>query len=236
MLTILLFATLIIFGSIYFTEEKFQPIKEEFQVQSTVQTSEKIQKAKEESNTKTPAKIKELQKQLNIEPKNNRAIPKNSKVFSEKIREKSKKETKTGLNLSYTIQVLHTDKRNIAEEKLAELRQYELNAFITPDYSNPEKKNYLVCLDIFESETHANHAINQIKNLNITGKLKPKKLEYSLQVPNSEFDITNIYQFTIYSDKTHKKYFFAGAFPNFITADLFRRVNPSFHKYIIIKR
>ena len=188
------------------------------------------------TSSPVPAKLKELQKQYQVDNQKKQ----NKSVMQEVPKATTKyKEIQTDLsiidlelNLPYTIQVDKINSKIKASNRVLELRELGLPAYLTPDYS--VEKNYILCIDNFNSRPQAESAITQLQFADISGNFKVLYLPYSIQVDQSKFTKNNFFSYKYH--EFGNNYYFAGSFKNISTANLFRKSEIPFHKCYIVKR
>ncbi|MBN2280619.1 MAG: polysaccharide biosynthesis tyrosine autokinase [Candidatus Marinimicrobia bacterium] len=209
------------------TQSKTQPQKAE---------NNEISATNKNPQTPVPEKIKELQKQYQLETAEK--LTTQSSQTKTKLSDDKKKEmiseeiTELNLNLPYTIQIDKYSSKVKATNRLQKLREAGLLAYLTPDYS--AEKSYIVCIDNFSSRPQAEKAIAQLQFSNITGNYKVLYLPFSVQISPSEFNKNNFYNYQLYENGSH--YYFAGSFKNLFTANLFQKSETNYHQNSIVKR
>jgi len=230
-------ATLIIIGAIFTSrQQKLNVIQPQQEVETT--TNQPV--IPDTIKPVVPAKLKELQKQYQIEknedPKVTSKAPiiEQSKDTSTKYQDVETEDNiiKLGLNQPYTIQVDKISNRAKASNRVQELRDFGLSAYLTPDYS--AEKNYLVCIDNFNSRPQAESAITQLQFSDIKGNFKVLFLPYSIRIELSKFTQNNFYSYKY--NENGNNYYFAGSFKNLSTANLFRKSEIIFRECSIVKR
>ncbi len=211
--------------------EKFQP-----------NTSQEQTALKEAIPDSTPEKLRELQQQHNLTPAANhskqpgKSPEKDPEIHTSRSAKPmyhsldDNQIIDTGINAGYTFQILRTTDRSLARRKVKQLRSKGLKSFMTIDFSNPEIKHYLVCLELFDSRPQAENAIPMLKKTGLSGDFKIKYLPFSISLKKENFDKNNPYHFKINS------LYLAGAFNNNFTANIFRKSIEKLHQNDIAKR
>jgi tyrosine-protein kinase Etk/Wzc len=232
----LFIAILAVMAFTHYMNQKPLPNDEQYQTDSNEKVVDTASKAVSPATVPPkPAKLKEIQESLNLEPVRE-TEPSVPSPAPKKFIAPTDEITDLKLNSPYTIRLLKTKEKQAALAKLKELKNFDLNAFLSVDFSDSENKNYILCLDIFGSEKAAKNAVEQMVFLNISKDFEVLNLPYSLQLSDREYNPNNEYHFSIYNDEKGKKYYFAAAFESSATANIFRKANPSFNHYPIIKR
>jgi len=226
-------AMLIIIGAIFTSrQQKLQVV----QPQEKVETPANHPIKQDTIKAEVPAKLKELQKQYQIEKSENIKTPVKVPIPtpSTKYEEVKKEDTviELGLNQPYTIQIDRISNRAKASNRVQKLREFGLSAFLTPDYSI--EKNYLVCIDNFRNRPQAESAITQLQFADISGNFKVLYLPYSIKMESAKFTKNNFYSYKYHVNGSN--YYFAGSFKNISTANLFRKNEIIFSECPIVKR
>ena len=230
-----LIAVLIIIGAIFTSkQQKLHAVRSQPVLKNSVQ--QKVQPETTKTQTPVPAKVKELQKQYKVkqDEKPVNPITKKSTDTTTKYEEVKIDDSilELGLNLPYTIQVDEFTNKAKASNKVKELRDFGLPAYLTPDYS--VEKNYIVCIDNFSNRPQAESAITQLQFADITGNFKVLYLPYSINLDQSKFIKNNFYSYKYHGNGSN--YYFVGSFKNISTANLFRKSEISFRECSIVKR
>ncbi len=187
----------------------------------------------------TPKKLKELQQQhIAKTPAENNKVDYNISSTQSSVREKNNKIPDkiiyTGLKSPYTIRYYRSPNKTEAINQLNQIRNKDISAFLTPDYSDPEKKHYCICIDLFKNRQQAEQAIQNLRFSNITGNLKAVYLPYSIKISKQKYDANNYYQFRSFYKGNF--IYMAGAFKNISTADIFRKTKSQYQQFSIAKR